>query len=159
MSTTTLPKHHRTTSSSIPKRRLRRLSCFPRLTDAIYLCRIFRGGKATWRRCCQDVGIKRGDVVSLLMPNSAEYLIGYFACWQLGALAGPVNSLLKEQENAYVISNSEAKAILIRSEFVPGVEPKRISFPYCLNNVFDDEADATRASDAQRQHHLSKQRS
>jgi acyl-CoA synthetase (AMP-forming)/AMP-acid ligase II len=43
-------------------------------------------------------GIGRGDVVSLLMPNSAEYLIGYFACWQLGALAGPVNSLLKEHE-------------------------------------------------------------
>ena len=33
-------------------------------------------------------GIQKGDVVSLLMPNSAEYIIGYFACWQLGALAG-----------------------------------------------------------------------
>ena len=32
-------------------------------------------------------GIRKGDVVSLLMPNSAEYIIAYFACWKLGALA------------------------------------------------------------------------
>src|SRR2546430_2779082 len=54
-------------------------------------------------------GIKRGDVVSLLLPNSAEYITAYFACWKLGALAGPINSLLKAQEISYVISNSEAK--------------------------------------------------
>ena len=36
-------------------------------------------------------GVGKGEVVSLLMPNSVEYIIGYFACWQLGALAGPVN--------------------------------------------------------------------
>jgi len=40
-------------------------------------------------------GVAKGDVVSLLMPNSAEYIIAYYACWKLGALAGPVNSLLK----------------------------------------------------------------
>src|SRR5262245_44517095 len=54
-------------------------------------------------------GIGKGDVVSLLMPNSVEYIIGYFACWKLGALAGPVNSLLKEHEIEFVMNNSEAK--------------------------------------------------
>src|SRR6267378_1859531 len=62
-------------------------------------------------------GVAKGDVVSLLMPNSAEYIIAYFACWKLGALAGPVNSLLKEQEIAFVLNNSETKAILVNSEF------------------------------------------
>src|SRR3954469_22492710 len=67
-------------------------------------------------------GIGKGDVVSLLMPNSAEYIIGYFACWKLAALAGPVNSLLKEHEIEFVMNNSEAKAILIGSEFRDRVE-------------------------------------
>src|SRR5215510_12863554 len=67
-------------------------------------------------------GVQKGDVVSLLMPNSVEYVIAYFACWQLGALAGPINSLLKSQEIAYVISNSEARALLVNSEFLPVVE-------------------------------------
>ena len=67
-------------------------------------------------------GVRKGDVVSLLLPNSVEYVIAYFACWHLGALAGPINSLLKPQEIAYLISNSEAKVLLVASEFVPRIE-------------------------------------
>src|SRR5829696_8917452 len=74
-------------------------------------------------------GERKGDVVSLLMPNSVEYVIAYFACWQLGALAGPINSLLKSQEIAYVISNSEAKALLVNSEFLPLIESIRADLP------------------------------
>lgn len=66
-------------------------------------------------------GISKGDVVSLLLPNSAEYIIAYFACWQLGALAGPVNGHLKTQEIEYVVSNSEAKLILVNTEFLSKV--------------------------------------
>src|SRR5437660_9357486 len=70
-------------------------------------------------------GIGKGDVVSLLMPNSAEYIIAYFACWRVGALAGPMNSLLKEPETAFVMNNSEAKAILVHSEFQERIEKIR----------------------------------
>jgi len=67
-------------------------------------------------------GYKKGDVISLLLPNSVEYIIAYFACFKLGAIAGPVNSLLKPQEVAYVINNSEAKALFVSSEFLPLIE-------------------------------------
>ena len=92
-------------------------------------------------------GIGKGDVVSLLLPNSVEYLVGYFACWSLGVLAGPVNSLLKAEEIAYVMSNSEAKAILVHTDFLPTIESIRSELPG-LNAVilFDDEAEATRNS-------------
>ena len=87
-------------------------------------------------------GISKGDVVSLLLPNSVEYVIAYFACWQIGALAGPINSLLKAQEIAYVISNSEAKAWLVNSEFLPIVEAIRDEVrPTIL--LFDNEAGNT----------------
>src|SRR5918993_825696 len=62
-------------------------------------------------------GVSKGDVVSLLLPNGAEYVVAYFACFKLGALAGPVNSLLKTEEMAYVVSNSEAKVMLRGAEF------------------------------------------
>jgi len=88
-------------------------------------------------------GIGKGDVVSLLLPNSVEYVLAYFACWQLGALAGPINSLLKSQETAYVISNSEAKALLINSEFLPVIDSIRDQLPIVM--LFDNEAEATRA--------------
>src|SRR5215510_3249588 len=90
-------------------------------------------------------GIAKGDVVSLLMPNSAEYIIGYFACWKLGALAGPVNSLLKEHEIEFVMSNSEAKAILVSSDFRERVENIKSAVPKLQAIItFDDEAVATR---------------
>ncbi|HEV8427856.1 MAG TPA: long-chain-fatty-acid--CoA ligase [Pyrinomonadaceae bacterium] len=89
-------------------------------------------------------GVGKGDVVSLLLPNSVEYVIAYFACWQIGALAGPINSLLKSQETAYVISNSEAKALLVNSEYLPLIETIRGELPALQSVVvFDDEAQAT----------------
>ena len=57
--------------------------------------------------------ISQGDVVSLLMPNSAEYIIAYFACWKIGAIAGPINSLLKSEEIEWVVENSESKLVLV----------------------------------------------
>ena len=74
-----------------------------------------------------DVG--RGDVVSLLMPNSAEYIIAYFACWKIGAIAGPINSLLKAHEISFVISDSEAKALLVHGDFRATVDGIRNELP------------------------------
>src|ERR1044071_4245932 len=86
-------------------------------------------------------GIGKGDAVSLLMPNGAEYIIAYFACWKLGALAGPVNSLLKEHEIEFVMNNSEANAILVHSEFAGRIESIRAKLPHLEAIVkFDDEA-------------------
>jgi long-chain acyl-CoA synthetase len=82
-------------------------------------------------------GIGKGDVVSLLLPNSVEYIIAYFACWQLGALAGPVNGLLKKHEIEYVVSNSESKLMLVNSEFLAKVDGIRVPV-----KVFDNERQA-----------------
>jgi long-chain acyl-CoA synthetase len=94
-------------------------------------------------------GVGKGDVVSLLLPNSAEYIIAYFACFKLGALAGPVNSLLKPQEMAYIIAHSEAVALLAHSEFLPRIEEVRSDLPALRSIVeFDDERQATREFNA-----------
>lgn len=84
-------------------------------------------------------GIAKGDVVSLLLPNSPEYIIAYFACFKLGALAGPVNSLLKPEEIVYVVGNSDSKLLLFSSEFESSL--RGIQLPDTLR--FDDEKQAT----------------
>lgn len=89
-------------------------------------------------------GVVRGDVVSLLMPNSVEYIIAYFACWKLGAIAGPINSLLKAQEISYVLSDSETKALLVHSDFLPTIENTRKDLPELSVIAFDDEAAVTK---------------
>ncbi|HEY8204506.1 MAG TPA: long-chain-fatty-acid--CoA ligase [Pyrinomonadaceae bacterium] len=106
-------------------------------------------------------GVSKGDVVSLLMPNSAEYIIGYFACWKLGALAGPVNSLLKEHEIEFVMNNSEAKAILVNSEYRQRIDNIKTELPHLESVItFDDEAEAgyarLRRAEAERESHENK---
>ncbi len=91
-------------------------------------------------------GIAKGDVVSLLMPNGAEYIIAYFACFKIGALAGPVNSLLKAEEIRYVVDNSEAKLMLAGNADFSLHERKALASIPTLRHiiVFDDEAAATK---------------
>ncbi len=89
-------------------------------------------------------GIEKGDKVSLLMPNSPEYIIAYFACFKLGAVAGPVNSLLKPQELSYVLADSEAKALVLHTEFRSAVDAVQKELPDLQHVLeFDDEAQAT----------------
>ena len=96
-------------------------------------------------RLLSSRGVGRGDVVSLLLPNSAEYVIAYFACFNLGALAGPVNSLLKPEEMAYVVGNSETKLLLYDSQFAIQVAELGKSVESLSEAVmFDDEAAATK---------------
>jgi long-chain acyl-CoA synthetase len=91
------------------------------------------------------LGVRKGDVVSLLLPNSVEYVVAYFACFKLGALAGPVNSLLKPEEVEYVVGNSGSKALLVGSELAEKVDglPERVPG---LKRVltFDDWDEVTR---------------
>jgi long-chain acyl-CoA synthetase len=96
-------------------------------------------------RLLESRGIGKGDAVSLLMPNSAEYVIAYFACWKIGAIAGPVNSLLKAHEIQFVISDSESKALLVHPEFLPTIEGIREQLATLQVVIqFDDEAAATK---------------
>ncbi|HEV2914560.1 MAG TPA: long-chain fatty acid--CoA ligase [Pyrinomonadaceae bacterium] len=89
-------------------------------------------------------GVRKGDHVALLMPNSPEYIIAYFACFKLGAIAGPVNSLLKPQELSYVIAHAEAKAIVLHTEFRQRIEAIRHELPDLQHIIgFDDEARST----------------
>ena len=89
----------------------------------------------------RELRINRGDVVSLLMPNSAEYIIAYFACWKIGALAGPVNSLLKPHEIVFILGNSEAKALLVNSAFLASINEIRAELPQLQSVVVFDDAE------------------
>ena len=130
---------------SIPQLLQQRASAAP---DKVFLLSEADGRQFTYREFEHAVGraagmlaahgVGKGDVVSLLLPNSVEYIIAYFACWQLGALAGPVNGHLKQQEIEYVVSNSESKLMLVNSEFLAKVEGSRVPV-----KVFDNEREVS----------------
>src|ERR1041384_3228669 len=71
------------------------------------------------------LGVAKGDRVSLLLTNRAEYLMFYFACFKIGAWAGPVNALLKPAEIGFILSDSEARTVVTQPDLLPNLDEAR----------------------------------
>src|SRR5262249_42648108 len=59
------------------------------------------------------LGIKRGDRVGLLFPNRPGYVSSFFGASSIGATIVPVNPLLKSEEIAHILGDSQASAIIV----------------------------------------------
>jgi long-chain acyl-CoA synthetase len=57
-------------------------------------------------------GIEPDDTVALQLPNVPEFLIAYFGILKAGAIAVPLNVLLKERELDFHLSDSHAAALV-----------------------------------------------
>src|SRR5262245_50948861 len=87
-----------------------------------------------------SLGVEKGDRVSLLLTNRAEYLLFYFACFKTGAWAGPVNALLKPQEIEFIIANSEAATVITQPDLLSQLDQARANVS-TLRNVIVVEDD------------------
>ena len=57
-------------------------------------------------------GLGRGDRIALFLQNVPQFAIAMLAAWKLGAIAVPVNPMLKERELRYVLADSGARVII-----------------------------------------------
>ncbi|MBV9637988.1 MAG: acyl--CoA ligase [Mycobacteriaceae bacterium] len=57
-------------------------------------------------------GIGKGDHVGILMPNSVDWAIAWFATTRIGAVAVPLNTFYKANELAWTVQHAELQAIL-----------------------------------------------
>lgn len=62
-------------------------------------------------------GIAPGDRVGLMLPNTPAYAIAFYGIMYRGAVAVPMNPLLKAREVEYYLSNSSAKALFATPDF------------------------------------------
>ena len=67
-------------------------------------------------------GVGKGDTVSLLMENRIEYLAAITAINKLGAIAGLINTNLRERPLIHCINVTESKLCIIGEELVQSVE-------------------------------------
>lgn len=49
-------------------------------------------------RAYRDLGVRRGDYVTIILPNSIEWIRAAFAAWKLGAIVQPLSAHLAEPE-------------------------------------------------------------
>lgn len=60
----------------------------------------------------QEYGVKAGDRVALVIPNSIGFVVGFFAIQRLDAVAVPINVRLTTPELSYILQDSGAKLVL-----------------------------------------------
>jgi long-chain acyl-CoA synthetase len=80
-----------------------------------------------------DLGVRDNDRVMLYIPNSPQFIIGYFGAQKIGAIPTPVSPIYTPTEIEYLINDSGAETILCQDTnfgYVQQVLPKT-----CLKRV------------------------
>src|SRR5262245_46683399 len=62
-------------------------------------------------------GVEPGDRVALMLPNVPQFVIGYYGILKAGAIAVPMNVLLKAPEVAYYLADSGARCLVAWDDF------------------------------------------
>ncbi|WP_406144461.1 long-chain-fatty-acid--CoA ligase [Streptomyces sp. NBC_01012] len=60
----------------------------------------------------REHGVRPGDRIALLLPNTPHFPMVYYGVLALGAVAVPVHGLLRADEIGHVLADSEAKALV-----------------------------------------------
>jgi len=53
-------------------------------------------------------GFRKGDRMAIMLPNSSEYIISYFAVHRLGGIVCQINPMYQPRELEYILQNSES---------------------------------------------------
>jgi fatty-acyl-CoA synthase len=75
------------------------------------------------------LGLNKGDRVALLAYNCVEWMEIYVALARAGLVAVPINFRLMAPEIAYIVSHSEARAVIAQHDLIDRIETIRAELP------------------------------
>src|SRR3989441_10478046 len=70
-------------------------------------------------------GVKKGDRVTLFMPNSVEFVFAFYGILKAGGVVNPINTQSKERELRFQIDDAGATAVLYHEALAPVVDAVR----------------------------------
>jgi fatty-acyl-CoA synthase len=91
-----------------------------------------------------ELGIRRGDRVCILSPNSHFFLESFYATSQIGAILVPLNYRLSGPEHRYILDHAGVRAILADREYTGVVDGVRADLPKVEFFVSADEGGTAR---------------
>lgn len=71
----------------------------------------------------QECGVKRGDRVLLVMQNSPQFIISYYAIVRANAIVVPVSPMSVTNELEHYLDDSGARTVLVAQEVWPQLQP------------------------------------
>ncbi len=102
--------------------------CLPEMLDRTAaripdkMAMLFQGYQVSYRQfkemvdrfaaCLQDFGIRKGDAVAILLPNTIPCVASFFAILKIGAVAVMNNPLYTDRELEHQFNDSDAKVLI-----------------------------------------------
>lgn len=93
---------------------------------------LFKGGQVTWgalerqssalAAALAALGVRKGDRVALMLPNSPQAIIGQVGAWKAGAMAVPLNPQYTETELEHALNTCGAEVIIVLTLFYDKVK-------------------------------------
>src|SRR5256886_13848606 len=82
-----------------------------------------------WSSRLLELGVRQGDRVAYIAPNTHAQLESFYAVPQIGAVLVPINYRLTADDFAYLINHSGAKVVCAHSEYLDAVDSIRLDIP------------------------------
>ena len=101
------------------------------------VCTIFKGARISYKEMDEltdrlaaglaDLGVKKGDRVGLIIPNTPQFVMAYFAILKLGAIVVANNPLYSAHEIEHQVNDAGVEVMIVMSNFykiAKEVQPK-----------------------------------
>ena len=83
-----------------------------------------------------DMGLRKGDNAAILLQNCSQYIEIYFALAKIGAVAVPLNFMLKGKGLEFLVNNSAARIMFLEETTREQVEDARSRFTSIASDSF-----------------------
>ena len=90
----------------------------------------FLGRCDRWSAVLQKIGIRRGDRIAYLSPNSPAQLESFYAVPQVGAVLVPLNYRLTADDFVYLINHSGSRMICADRDYLGTIDSIRSRLPH-----------------------------
>ena len=78
-----------------------------------------------WSAALQSLGVRQGDRVAYIAPNTHEQLESFYAVPQIGAVLVPINYRLTADDFVYITTHSGAKVLCVHPDYLEAVDGVR----------------------------------
>src|SRR6266540_4686782 len=95
-----------------------------------------------WSAALQALGVRQGDRVAYIAPNTHAQLESFYAVPQIGAVLVPINYRLTSDDFAYIINHSGASVVCAHKDYLEAVDRIRDQVP-AVRHFVALENDAT----------------
>ena len=82
-----------------------------------------------WSAALQGLGVRQGDRVATIAPNTHAQLEAFYAVPQIGAVLVPINYRLTAEDFIYIVNHSGATVVCAHSDYLKTVDSVRDQMP------------------------------